>query len=373
MTEPLGSSYHSLETEEKVPRTAAYLRYRERAYVELLKAGMDDIAERYLHCADPSWSFLIGGNGEIPKEVSGVNACSADASHPAQAVYPTCHLRFCCDCAHAQSARLLNRYVPFMKGLVRDGDEVYKLRHIVLTTPIRLIDPSCREEMHELFNKLRDEFWDILLGKGWRKECGVLVATDFGEDGHKLHFHILVYCPWIDKDAITDAWLKVTGGLCEVNWIRLVDEDEHTVDKAVAEILKYAVKLWKVGKDGKIIYLDPKLIPVLAKVLQGTRRIRSYGLFNGFQVEDKPHVCETCAAPRIHLKPIDWNIYFETGFLPEEFEEARRGELLDLRIGNNFFEGGGGEIPITVHLQPVLPNFEPVMDGKHHRQFEMGG
>lgn len=368
-------SYHTLEADQKPTRDTEYLKYRELVYVELLKAGMDKDAEDYIRCSDPALSFWADQSGELPDGVIGVNACSADSTHPAKAVCPTCHKRYCCDCAHQQSARLLARYTPFIKGLVRDSDEVYKLRHIVLTTPISLYHDDCREQMLELFNKIAYELWDILLGKGWRKDSGVLIASDFGENGHKLHFHILAYCPYIDKEKITEAWLKVTGGLCEVNWIRLVKEDheqEHTVDGAIAEILKYATKLWKRDKTGKVVYLDPALVPVLARVLKGTRRVRSYGIFNGFVAVETPHVCGACAAPIIHLNRLDWEIYAKTGFLPEQFELARSGVELESRIGNNFFEGGGGEIPITVHVQPVLPTFDAVMDGKHHRQFEMG-
>lgn len=371
----LKQSYHTSEFDQKPMRDAENLKYRELVYVELLKAGMDKDAEDYIRCSDPALSFYVDQSGNLPDGVIGVNACSADASHPASAVCPTCHKRYCCDCAHQQSARLLARYTPFMKGLVRDDDEVYKLRHIMLSTPIALTDVDCREKMHELFNVIRDQLWDLLLGKGWRADCGILIASDFGENGRKLHFHILAYCPYIDKEKITEAWLKVTGGLCEVNWIRLVTEahkSDHTVDGAVAEILKYATKLWKRKSDGTVIYLDPKLVPVLAKVLQGTRRIRSYGIFNGFQVEERPHVCEVCAAPRIHLNRLDWEIYAQTGFLPDEFEKARHGVELDLRIGNNFFEGGGGKMPIAVHEQLVLPEFIAVLDGKHHKMFEMG-
>jgi len=373
----LSESYHTSEVEQKLPRDAEYVRYRELVYVELLRAGMDKDAEAYLHCSDPVNCFQPDLSGDLPLGTMGVNACSADHKHPAKTVCPTCHKRYCCDCAHQQSARLLARYTPFLKGLVRDSGDVYKLRHIVLTSPIRLIDPSCREEMHDLFNKIRDEFWDILIGKNWRDDCGVLIASDFGEDGHKLHFHMLVYSPWIDKESITDAWQQITSGLCEVNWIRLVTEDKdggHTVDSAVAEILKYATKLWKKDKDGKVIYLDPTLVPVLAIVLKGTRRIRSYGLFNGFTVAEEPHVCEVCAAPRIYLHPEEWYVYCETGFLPFDYDKVRRGEdLLDLITGNNFFEGGGGKKPESVDEQLILPVFAALIDNKYINQFEMGG
>lgn len=366
----LDKVYHTTPLEQTPPRDKEYLRWRDLVAVELLNAGMEKEHDLWIDCSDPALFFTPNFTGSLPPGVVGVNACSTDPHHQATAIHPTCSLRFCPDCCHRQSARLLHRYMPFLKGVVADSDEDAAMRHIVLTTPIDLRSPDCRSQVVDLCSKVVLVF-DELLGADWRSDYGLLFAYEFGENGHKLHFHCLAYCPYIDQADITDAWREITGGLCEVTFIRLVTDDPErgqSLEGAVAEVLKYATKLWKRDKNGKAVYLDPALVPLLGVVLKGSRRIRSYGIFYRIPVESEAHVCEICSSSIIRFAPLDWELYCQTGWMPSEF-------ALQLQSipGNNFLDPGGGKTPKLVYEKLYLPMFDPLIDNKKHNQFDLGG
>jgi len=365
----LNQVYHTMTLDQMPTRDAEYLRWRELVAVELLNAGMDKEYELWIDCSDPALFFTPNFSGSLPPGVVGVNACSADPHHQATAVHPTCSLRYCPDCCHRQTARLLHRYMPFLKGVVADSDDGAAMRHIVLTTPIDLRHPDCREQVIELCRKVVLCF-DVLLSANWRAEYGLLFAYEFGEHGHKLHFHCLSYCPYIDQQDLVDAWREVTGGLCEVTFIRLVTDDPErgqSLEDAVAEVLKYAAKLWKRDGNGKPVFLDPALVPLLAAVLKGTRRVRSYGIFYKILIEGEAHLCEVCSAAVVRFSVLDWEIYCQTGWMPAEF-------ALQLQFipGNNFLDPGGGKKPTLVYEKLYLPNFDALIDNKVYKQFDLG-
>lgn len=369
-------SYHTTEFSEKPSRDPAYVIWRDQVYHALFNARMTDEAALWENCSDPASFFVPDTDGKLPDGVVGVNTCSTDPKHQATAVCPTCQLRFCPDCCHRQSARLLARYMPLMRDLVADSSDDYRMRHIILTTPIDLRSPDCRTAVLSLAEKVSLCF-EKCLGSNWREDCGLLFAFEFGENGLKLHFHCLVYCPYISQSRLVKAWKDVTNSLCEVAFIRLVTDDPNkgqSLESAVAEVLKYATKLWKRDKAGNVIYLDADLIPILAKVLKGTRRIRTYGLFYRLDVEEEPHVCETCASPIVRLSPLDWDIFCNTGFLPPEWKVVRRGdEYLSTYIGNNFFEDDVGNDSQPPLQQPFMPGFDGVDADKLRRMFGLGG
>jgi hypothetical protein len=209
-------------------------------------------------------------------------------------------------CASARSAEMLQPYSHIVQDALNASPDDYELRHITLTTPYGLT--------HSHIDKLAATIWgraiyclETLWGlrqRNWAMfDFGVLGGWEFGEDGHKLHIHLLVLCPWIDKDRLNDCWAEATDGICQVTWVSKV----NGVENGVREVTKYATKLTT---------MPPFLIPTLHKVISGKRRIRAYGAFSG-QLEtapSEPFVCPTCGA--------------ELVILP----------LLNLRLGNNFAE-----------------------------------
>ena len=122
------------------------------------------------------------------------------------------------------------------------------------------------------------------------------------------------------------------------------------IQKSVSETFKYAVKFWKQTKSGETIRVNPVLVPVLASVLKGQKRVRTYGLLYGVPEPDDCNMhCNVCGVELLRWSAMEWDIYRMTGWTPAEYDSERAGTL-DLRHGNNF----GREPPENVGCAPIL-------------------
>lgn len=258
-------------------------------------AGLSVQANDLNSCSDPAraWSEKV---------------CAADADHYRQPIVPSCRLAYCPMCASARSAELKQQYSHIVRDALNASPDNYELRHITLTTPYELTHSKMDTLAASIWGRavwcletlwgLRQRHWELF-------DFGVLGGWEFGEDGHKLHIHLLVLSPWIDKERLNDCWAEATQNICQITWVKKV----NGVDNGVAEVTKYATKLTT---------MPPQLIPTLHKVLSRKRRIRAYGAFSGQleSVSSEPFTCPVCSG--------------ELVILP----------LLNLRLGNNFAEVG---------------------------------
>lgn len=320
-----------------------YQQWRNAVYEALLDDNMDDEAKRWLECETihrSKWS-APGLPERLPAKTNYVMVCSSSPKfHPKIVQKHTCGLRFCPTCAEMHSARLLKRYVPHITKLATDSFR-FRLRHIVLTTPYSLHDNDIKSK-YKQHQKNILKLFDELLGKTWRKKQGVLVGDEFGESGDKLHSHILHFGQYLAKEKITEAWLKVTDGECQINYVRAIDNDEKAVANAIKEVLKYCTKFWRTDKNGSKKMLDPYLIPKLAGVMKGQRRIRTYGLFYGIkkqEQEEKKNNCSDCGSAMKKIWRSDWNIFINTGMTWKEFDLQEQKNALDLIPANKSVSG----------------------------------
>jgi hypothetical protein len=189
---------------------------------------------------------------------------------------------------------------------------------------------------------------------------GSTASAEFGEDGHKLHFHILAYCPWIDKHKSSDLWLEASDGIADITYIRRIDY--HNVDDAVREQVKYVTKFNS---------LPPALVIKLADILDGQHRFRTYGLVRKAEkIEREPCQCATCNAI---IRIMRVREYFELVLAhniepkPEIFDAARQ-IFLDLKPGNKAGEAKGAHLarsdPDPPAKQADLPLFDDVFTKK---------
>lgn len=315
-----------------------YQQWRNAVYEALSDCDMDDEATRWLDCETihrAKWS-PDGLPDTLPPKTNYVMVCSDSPKyHPKITQKHTCGLRFCPTCAEMHSARLLKRYVPHISKLA-SGSYRFRLRHIILTTPYSLYDDDIKSR-YKQHQKNVLALFDELLGKTWRKKQGVLVGDEFGEEGDLLHSHILHFGQYLEKDKITEAWLKVTGGQCQINYVRGVDPHEEAVGDAIKEVLKYCTKFWRSEADGSKKMIDPYLIPALAEVLKGQRRIRTYGLFYGIpkpDLEEKEIKCSSCGLPMRKIWKKDWHVFAHTGLTWKEMDASRGKSSLDLIPAN---------------------------------------
>lgn len=102
------------------------------------------------------------------------------------------------------------------------------------------------------------------------------------------------------------------------------------LEHELIETVKYVTKFWKTSPDGALVRLSPDLVASLLLALRGTRRVRSYGIFYGVPgASVEAMTCPECGGPVSRWTPLQWNIYVETGWCPDE-----QKRLLILRPGN---------------------------------------
>ena len=333
-------NYNTQTEIKRQSRTGEYKLWRAKVVDAYRSADMPDDADLFEGCSDPSHFFMLHNNEKMQSDAVAVIACSENPAHFAKAICPTCQLRTCPDCAHRSAARLLARYMPELEKHYNSPRMGWRFRKIVLTTAVSLHNEDLRERIKALHGDVRKLFdrllWTHKNGPYRVAECGLIVAHEFGPKGLKLHFHILYYGPYLVQAQIADEWQSLTGW----NQVRIKGVGRtHDLDLAgaVAEQLKYTTKFWKRQKNGDVVYIDPAIVPIIHKALAGTRRVRSWGLFYNIAIEEEPALCGECGAAIGRFSPTEYDIWTETGWLPEEFARALRPEIVDhlfLKHGN---------------------------------------
>lgn len=289
--------------------------------------------------------------------------CESDLQHAPKAIPFTCHLRFCPDCEHREQARKMARYIPAFKVLTDgDGRADFTLKKFELTTPYSLEEMDSPALLAKVWRwverTLHSLFYNLLsyeLSADEKKKArlkyadhglAILVSCEFGEDGHKLHFHILAYSPYIPKEMLTATWRDITGGECEITWIKAIEY--HDVEDAIAEVTKYVTKFTA---------LAPQLVPNLIKCLHGTRRVRTYGVIRDSEIPERVCNCSICSSGLILVRVSE---YFrqcaELSISPDE-QISRIGAsfLLDLKHGNKTGVTESAEKAGLVGIPPPKP------------------
>lgn len=243
-----------------------------------------------------------------------VRICKNDLSHEPEAIPVHCGLRICPECEARESYRKLARYLPALQALLQPNPDLpdYRLRKLVLTTPYGLnsLTSESFKQKQRLVNDFLNVyfFWyfhekgelsskEIRSGRCNLKQHGIggLRSSEFGERGKKLHWHILIYSPFMPHDDIVAVWKDVTGDECQVASISGVKartddivEDGGDLIGAVQEIVKYATKFTS---------LKPSDVPQLYRVLKGNRRFQSFGVLYDIDLPEEDvleHVCAEC-------------------------------------------------------------------------------
>jgi len=338
-------SYHKLtpardNSIKRSSRSGEYLRWRVNVADAYRAAGMVDEGDAFEQCSDPSHFFMLSPGDELPVEAIKVVVCSDHPDHLSKGICPSCQLRTCPDCAHREAARLLARYMPTLQQYFRVPYRPgWKFRSVVFTAGVSLHDGDVRQQVKHLYTSVRKVFENALKSRPQGavaiSDTGILLAHEFGPNGLKLHIHGLYYGPWLDQPVLADLWQRYTGW--QVVYISGVGKSKEidNLEDAVAEVVKYTTKFWKREKSGKVVFVDPKIVPVLHKVIEGTRRVRTWGLFYDIQEVEEKAACPTCGAPLALLSRLEWDAWSQTGFKPDELRAALRGDVLLNSIHGN--------------------------------------
>jgi len=252
---------------------------------------------------------------------SRVRTCAADYTHNPRLKPLTCHKhRICVPCARRAARRKVERYVPAAKRAAKSSRRGHSQKHIVLTTnkspdgktPAEIGEDVKQHNRHVrqfiqqasfIVQKQKDELSakEIRRGRCDLKdhEIGAFWGNEFGEEGHKLHSHILYQGPYLDKfELLTPLWKEITGGDCEITYIRRINADQ--VEDEVTEITKYITKFTA---------LSPYLAVILFEALKGVRTFHSVGIFHGLKAAEPVQLCEVCGS---HMTTIAVTEYLES-------------------------------------------------------------
>jgi len=310
--------------------------WRADVYEALSDAGMEETAERWLSCSDHPISKIKASPGaKLPANAEMILVCSGDHTHDAEVVAQTCDLRICPDCARRHSARLAARYTPRMIELMHQHHRTYRFRLVTFTLPYSLEDGDIEARYDAGFEQVYRVMNEMMLVKcpDWKKEQGYVVASEFGSEGYKLHYHAIHYGQYLDQSELSRRWFTATNGEADIVDVRALFLKSESLEKNVKEVFKYAVKFYSKDKETREVKCIPaNLIPALANVLDKTRRVRAYGVFFNIP-EPKPevHSCEACGSAMIGI-PVGYFVtYCNTGMLPKEFWLANQQAGLHLK------------------------------------------
>lgn len=330
---------HEKTSGDGYKRTLRYKSWRKNVGEQMFFAGMEDEAQAFWSCAENPKQKISSHAPAVNSSAETAYVCTQGQGHDALLFFSTCDNRGCPDCARRQTARFAHRYVPLTLELAARKDR-YRLRHIVLTTPYDLKEMSV-EEGRQRIRDCRNSItgvWKMLETKK-RKTLGSLESFEFGANGHKLHFHILHYGSYLPQVDIVNAWRKLTGGECEVVFVRAIglpEDSEEKIKHDVIETLKYSTKFWSTDKvTGEIKYIDPSLMPKLMLILKGTRRVRSSGVFYNIpEPENEPLCCADCGHEMSRVRIKEWHLWLSKGAVYEDIKAMDRASRLKYTLAN---------------------------------------
>jgi hypothetical protein len=317
---------------------------------------MDKVADRWLTCADTPVTRLRPRPGvKLPDGAKLVYVCTGDHKHDAQIFSQSCDLRICPECARMHSARLVARYQPKMMELLHDHHNTYRFRMITFTLPFALTDEDIDETYGQGFKWVEKVMVKLMLEDcpDWKQKQGFLTSAEFGEEGLKLHYHVIHYGQYLNQVNLSREWHKASCGAGFIVDVRGFPFKGKTPEQSMREVLKYATKFYSEDKiTGKITCLPAELMPVLARVLEKTRRIRSYGVFYDLdEPEREIHTCAICEAPMLGIPVSYWETFVTTGFLPREW--SREQALLHLKPADKSLNSHSG-LPPPSDQKPAL-------------------
>lgn len=330
-------------------------------------AGMPEMSTRWLSCSDHPISKIMPVSGAtLPPAAEVVFVCKGDHTHEAEVYAQTCDLRICPDCARRHAARLAARFIPKMLELFHNHHRTYRFRLVTFTLPYSLEEPDIKDRYKEGFKSVYRVMCEMMEQKNpdWKSEQGFVIASEFGAQGYKLHYHVIHYGQYLEHAELQRRWFTATDGNAFIVDVRAFPRKNETIEESVREVFKYAVKFFSKDKDTREVKCIPaQLVPALARCLDKTRRVRAYGVFFRLPEPDsKGHLCEACGAEMVAIPVTYFEIYCNTGMLPAEYWRASRDRELLLKPADKSppqSTASPPEVTESPHVeQPRMPGFE---------------
>lgn len=263
----------------------------------LIDQGDDTAAFRLRHCQEP-------GMGWIGK-------CKNNPDHKEWMSPYWCEQRICPDCAKRRSNQLAMSILKPVIAKAETAPRGYSLRHVVLTTDISLDEDInlVRRHAKRLRVGIRHIFQAMFEGD---KIMGGFIGEEFGEDGRKLHYHVLVLSKFIPWYQLSKMWAGWTAGRGYRVHVRLVED----IYKAVAEVSKYCTKPIKASGENQSI---ERTLSRIHAVIKGRRRAQGFGSFYNMPRPDDDEYdisCPDCGSTVVWHSEISYLIAEENAGHP---------------------------------------------------------
>jgi len=314
--------------------------WRSDVYEALSDADMPEMAKRWLSCSDHPITKISAKPGtKLPANAEMILVCTGDHTHDAEVVAQTCDLRICPDCARRHSARMAARFTPKLLELMHQHHRTYRFRLVTFTLPYALDDPDIKakylagfDQVYRVMDEMMSTEAEIEAGekRAWKAVQGFVIPAEFGEEGLKLHYHVIHYGQYLPQGELSRRWFTATHGAAEVVDVRKLAREGKPLEEAVQEVFKYSVKFFSKDKETSEVKAIPaNFIPMLAQVLEGTRRVRAYGVFYNLpEVANEGHRCEACGEKMVGIPVNYFEMFCNTGLLPREFWLQNRNQVL---------------------------------------------
>ena len=206
-----------------------------------------------------------------------------------------CEVRICPECSRKNA---LNLYFE-LKDMIKDQIVLSpgcRFRHVVLTVPVS----SLKQDVEKAYRRI--EYIRQYCHKKFRDfkhKWGAVIGFELGRKNLMAHFHILLYCPWIDQKEIQKVWKW--GHV----YISLVNAKKDR-NKALYNVCLYVVQFFE-KFSGELP--DPRQVASIEHALKRRRRVKTWGIFyNRVAMKWKaPMICKKCGGQMYLADFIDEN------------------------------------------------------------------
>lgn len=184
-----------------------------------------------------------------------VRACPRDPGHYHQPLKNWCRRRYCPQCQFDRNRDFVRAYINPVMRAITNGPKSYTVQHLTFTTRYALTDPDIRQHMASCRQAVAASLKKVLKGvlrdqrnekERGRRELnlkahgiGLMIGTDWGVEGERLHFHVLYFGPRIPYTELRDVWKEKTGGTGEHVLVKVGRRRRGDV----ARLMRYVVKV----------------------------------------------------------------------------------------------------------------------------------
>lgn len=239
--------------------------WKEEVSKNLGKYGLHNKSKRYNRCEKENYVFT----------------CENHRDHKKFKPF-RCEVRVCPECSGRQAWSFYFELKDYIKDKLIEVPG-FRFRHIVLTVPVSNLVQDTKKAYRRI-EYIRQYFYKKF--KMHKKMWGAVIGFELGRKNLMAHFHILLYCPYVNQHELRKIWKW--GHV----YIKLVNARDER-NKALFNVSLYIVQFFE-KYSGRMP--EPNTVAFIEYVLSGKRRIKTWGIFyNRLAKKYKaPMICPDC-------------------------------------------------------------------------------